>query len=41
MATINYWGLSGVKGSVTVNLTITIDDLITAIAADESLPTDY
>ena len=41
MATINYWGLSGVKGSVTVNLTITIDDLITAIAADESLPADY
>jgi hypothetical protein len=41
MATINYWGLSGVKGSVTVNLTITIDQLISAIAADESLPTDY
>ena len=41
MATINYWGLSGVKDSVTVALTITIDQLITAIAADESLPTDY
>ena len=41
MATINYWGLSSVKSSVTVNLTITIDQLIAAIAADESLPADY
>lgn len=41
MATINYWGLSGVKDSVTVALTVTIDQLITAIAADEGLPTDY
>lgn len=41
MATINYWGLTGVKDSVSVALTITIDQLITAIAADESLPTDY
>ena len=41
MATINYWGLSGVKDSVTVALTITIDQLITAIAADEGLSTDY
>ncbi len=41
MATINYWGLSSVKDSVTVALTITIDQLITAIAADEGLPTDY
>ncbi len=41
MATINYWGLTGVKDSVTVALTITIDQLITAIAADENLPTDY
>jgi hypothetical protein len=41
MADIAYWGLSGVKGSVTVNLTITIDQLISAIAADESLPADY
>jgi GLEYA domain len=41
MATINYWGLSGIKDSVTVNLTITIDQLIAAIAAEESLPTDY
>jgi len=41
MATINYWGLSGVKGDVTVALTITIDQLIAAIATDEGLPTDY
>lgn len=41
MATINYWGLSGVKDSVTVALTITIDQLIAAIASDEGLPTDY
>ena len=41
MATINYWGLSGVKDSVTVALTITIDQLIAAIATDEGLPTDY
>lgn len=41
MATINYWGLSGVKDSVTVALTITIDQLITAIATDEGLPADY
>ena len=41
MATINYWGLSGIKDSVTVALTVTIDDLITAIAADEGLSTQY
>ncbi len=41
MATINYWGLSSVKDSVTVALTITVDQLITAIATDEGLPTDY
>ncbi len=41
MATINYWGLSGVKDSVTVTLTITIDQLIAAIASDEGLPVDY
>ncbi len=40
MATINYWGLSK-KGSVTVNLTVTIDQLITAIATDEVLATEY
>lgn len=41
MATIHYWGLTGIKDSVTVALTITIDQLITAIASDEGLPTDY
>ena len=41
MATINYWGLSSVKDSVTVALTVTIDQLISAIASDEGLPTDY
>jgi hypothetical protein len=40
MATINYWGLSK-KGSVTVNLTVTIDQLITAIATDEGLSTEH
>ena len=40
MATINYWGLTK-KGSVTVALTITVDQLITAIAADEGLSTEY
>ena len=40
MATINYWGLSK-KGSVTVNLTVTIDQLISAIATDEALATEY
>lgn len=41
MATINYWGLSK-KGTVTVDLdNDTVDDLITAMAADESLPTEY
>lgn len=40
MATINYWGLSK-KGSVTVALTVTIDQLITAIATDEGLDTEH
>lgn len=40
MATINYWGLSK-KGSVTVAMTVTIDQLITAIATDEALSTEY
>ena len=40
MATINYWGLTK-KGSVTVALTITVDQLITAIAADEGLSTEF
>jgi hypothetical protein len=42
MATLNYKGLTGVRDDVTINLaTATLDDLITAIAADEGLPTDY
>lgn len=42
MATINYKGLSLLRDSVTINLaTATLDDLITAIAADEGLPTEY
>ena len=40
MATINYWGLSK-KGTVTVALTVTIDQLLTAIATDETLSTEY
>ena len=40
MATINYWGLSK-KGSVTVEMTVTIDQLITAIATDEGLSTEH
>ena len=41
MSTINYWGLSK-KDSVTVTLgTDTFDNLITSIAADEGLPTEY
>jgi hypothetical protein len=42
MATINYWGLTSTLGTVTVDLSVdTFDTLITAIAADEGLPTDY
>lgn len=40
MATINYWGLAS-KDSVTIALTATVDQLITAIAADEGLATEY
>ena len=40
MATINYYGLTK-KGSVTVAMTVTIDQLITAIATDEVLSTEY
>ena len=41
MATINYWGLSK-KSTVTVDLdNDTVDDLITAMALDEGLPTEY
>lgn len=42
MATLNYKGLTGIRDDVTVDLaTATLDDLITAIATDEGLPTDY
>lgn len=42
MADINYKGLTGLEGTVTVTLaTDTFDSLITAIASDEGLPTDY
>ncbi len=42
MATIYYKGLTGKLDSLTVDLnTDTVDDLITAIAADEGLPTEY
>ena len=40
MATINYWGLSK-KGTVTVALTVTIDQLLVAIATDETLSSEY
>ena len=42
MADITYKGLTGIEGTVTVTLTTdTFDSLITAIASDEGLPTDY
>ena len=42
MSTLYYKGLTGIRDDVTVDLaTVTLDDLITAIAADEGLPTDY
>lgn len=42
MATIYYKGLTGKLDSLTVDLnTDTVDDLITAIATDEGLPTEY
>lgn len=42
MATLTYKGLTGIRDDVTIDLaTATLDDLITAIAADEGLPTDY
>jgi hypothetical protein len=40
MATINYFGLTK-KGTVTVAMTVTIDQLITAIATDEGLATEH
>lgn len=43
MADITYWGLTSTKGTVTIadTSTATIDDLISAVASDEGLPTDY
>lgn len=43
MANINltYWGLTGVKGTVTVDEAVLVDALITAIAANEGLDTNY
>ena len=41
MATINYFGLTGIKDSVVVALTLTIDQLISSIATDEGLSTEY
>lgn len=43
MATVYYKGLTGVRDSVTgiTFATTTIDQLVTAIAADEGLPADY
>lgn len=42
MADITYKGLTGLLGTVTVDLaTDTFDTLIAAIASDEGLPTDY
>lgn len=41
MATIYYKGLTGKLDSVTIALTATIDQLITAIATDEGLATEY
>jgi hypothetical protein len=39
--TIVYKGLTGILGTVTIDDTLTLGDLIIAIAADEGLPTDY
>jgi hypothetical protein len=43
MANINltYWGLTGIKGTVTVDEAALVDALITAIATDEGLDTNY
>jgi hypothetical protein len=43
MANINltYWGLTGVKGTVTVDEAVLVDALIAAIATDEGLDTNY
>lgn len=39
--TLTYWGLTGVKGTVTVDEAVLVDALITAISADEGLDTNY
>lgn len=39
--TVKYIGLIGTRDQVSISDTVTIDDLITAIAADEGLPTVY
>ena len=43
MATVYYKGLTGIRDEVIIAdlSTVTLDDLITLIAADEGLPTDY
>lgn len=43
MATVKYWGLTGVKGDITglTLSTTTVDQLITSIATDEGLSTEY
>lgn len=41
MATIYYKGLTGKQDSVTIGLNVTVDQLISAIAADEGLATEY
>lgn len=38
---LTYWGLTGIKGTVTVDEAVLVDALITAIAADEGLDTNY
>lgn len=39
--TLSYWGLTGIKGSVTVDESALVDELITVIATDEGLDTNY
>lgn len=39
--TVKYVGLIGTRDQITISDAVTIDDLITAIAADEGLPTEY
>ena len=39
--TLTYWGLTGVKDTVTVDDAVLVDGLITAIATDEGLDTNY